>query len=108
MLTSQQVTGEFVALRSESAMASKQNLLSFIDTGRQVRRPPLVGMQFLHETPVRTTDFVRRRTWRNAKDLLGLVIGHFARSRRLALPRCRTTISVFTPAGIPAVEIRCE
>jgi len=33
-------------------MASKQNFLGLIDTGREIRRPPLVGMQFLYEGAV--------------------------------------------------------
>ena len=89
-------------------MASKQNFLGLIDSGRKVRRAPLVGMQFLHEQPVRPANVVRRSAMRNAKDLLSLLFGHFASARRMTLPRCRTTVTVFTPAGIPAVEIRCD
>ena len=89
-------------------MASKQNFLSLIDSGRKIRRAPLVGMQFLHEQPVRTANVIRRGALRNAKDLLGLLFGHFAATRRMALPRCRTTVTVLTPTGIPAVEIRCD
>src|ERR687888_173842 len=36
----------------ELAMAAKKDILSFIDAGREVRRAPLVGMQFLHERTV--------------------------------------------------------
>ena len=89
-------------------MASKQNFLGLIDPGRKVRRAPLVGMQFLHEQPVRPANVVRRSAMRNAKDLLSLLFGHFASARRMTLPRCRTTVTVFTPTGIPAVEIRCD
>jgi hypothetical protein len=32
-------------------MASKKNVFRLIDAGRKVRRPSLVGMQFLHEPP---------------------------------------------------------
>ena len=108
MLTNRKVADEFVALSCELAMASKQNFLGLIDTGRKVRRPPLVGVQFLHQPPVRANNFVRRGAWRNAKDLLSLVFSHFSGARRMALPRCRTRISVFTPTGIPAVEISCQ
>jgi len=42
-----------------------------------------------------------------AKDLIGLVLGHFPGSRRAA-PRCRIVLRVFTPSGMPAVKIRCQ
>jgi hypothetical protein len=42
-----------------------------------------------------------------AKDLIGLVLGHFPGSRRAAA-RCRITLRVFTLSGMPAVKIRCQ
>jgi hypothetical protein len=30
-------------------MVAKKDFLGFIDTGREIRRAPLVGMQFLHQ-----------------------------------------------------------
>jgi hypothetical protein len=41
------------------------------------------------------------------KDLVGLLLGHFPGSRRAA-PRCRIALRVFTPSGMPAVELRCQ
>ena len=41
-----------------------------------------------------------------AKDLIGLLIRHFAGPRRAAAPRCRTLLNVLTPSGMPAVKIR--
>jgi hypothetical protein len=35
----------------ESKMAPKQNALGLVDASRKVRRPPLIGIQFLHEDP---------------------------------------------------------
>ena len=88
-------------------MAAKQNILGLINAGREVRRPPLVGMQFLHEGPVRTSDLVGARSGLKAKDLIGLLFRHFAAGRSTTpLPRCRITLRVFTPAGLPAVKIR--
>src|SRR4029077_7805128 len=55
---------------STSAMASKQNVLGLIHASRQIRRPPLGGMQFLHEQAVRAADLDHACTWRNAKDLI--------------------------------------
>ena len=88
-------------------MAAKQNILGLIDASRKVRRPPLVGMQFLHEGTVGATDILRARPGLNAKDLISFLFSHFAAGRRAtAAPRCRIVLRVFTPAGIPAVKIR--
>ena len=86
-------------------MASKQHILRFIDAGGEVRRPPLVGMQFLHETAVGTPDVLGTRSRLKAKDLISLLFRHFAGARHAGLPRCRTSLRVFTPAGVPAVKI---
>ena len=86
-------------------MSAKKNLLGLIDAGSEVRRPPLVGMQFLHECAVGTSDFLRTRPRLKAKDLISLLFGHFAGTRRSALPRVCTVVRVFTPAGVPAVKI---
>src|ERR1700685_1170206 len=90
----------------ELAMAAKKNLFGLIDAGREIRRPPLVGMQFLHQSPVGVSDFLRTRPRLKAKDLISLLFGHFAGTRRAALPRVRTALRVFTPAGSAAVTIR--
>ena len=86
-------------------MRAKQSILGLVYTGSEIRRPPLVGMQFLHERAVGTSDFLSTRPRLKAKDLISLLLGHFAGTRRSALPRVRTTVRVFTPAGAPAVEI---
>jgi hypothetical protein len=54
---------------------------------------------------VRARDVVRGGARLQAKDLIGLLFGHFAAGRRPA-PRCRVLLRVLTPAGIPAVKIR--
>ena len=59
-------------------MAAKQNILGLIDASRKIRRPPLVGMQFLHEGSVSTTDFLRTSPGLKAKDLISLLFSHFA------------------------------
>ena len=88
-------------------MATKQGILGFINAGREVRRPPLVGMQFLHERPVGLPDILRTGARLKAKDLIGLLMRHWP-ARRAAPPRCRIGLRVLTPAGIPAVKIRCQ
>ena len=88
-------------------MAAKQDFLGLIDAGRKVRRPPLVGMQFLHERPVSTSDLFLGRSGLKAKDLISLLLRHFPAGRSVsAAPRSRILLRVFTPAGLPAVQIR--
>ena len=89
-------------------MAAKQSILGLIDAGREVRRPPLVGMQFLHEGSVSAADLLSARSGLKAKDLISLLFRHFSAGRGavVAAPRCRITLRVFTPAGLPAVKIR--
>ena len=96
-------------------MASKQNFLGLIDPGREIRRPPLVGMQFLHEGAVSAADLLRARPGLKAKDLIGLLFRHFAAERRAAaVPRCRIVLRVFTPAGLagdqdkPSIDCGCR
>src|SRR5258708_19758471 len=86
-------------------MRAKQSILSLGYTGGEVRRPPLIGMQFLHERAVRTPDFVPPRPRLQAKDLIGLLIRHFTARRRAALPPCRISLRVLTPAAKPPVQI---
>ena len=43
-------------------MAAEKNVLGFIDPGRKIRRPPLVGMQFLHQRAVGTPDLLGGRS----------------------------------------------
>src|SRR6202045_608401 len=95
----------FVALPELAVMRAKQSILSLVYTGGEVRRPPLVGMQFLHERAVRPSDLVAPRPRLQAKDLIGLLVRHFAARRRAALPPCRVTLRVLTPGGKPAVQI---
>jgi hypothetical protein len=90
-----------------SAMAAKQNILGLIDAARKVRRPPLVGMQFLHERSVGATNLAGVRSGLKIKDLISLLFRHFAagHSGTAAVPRTRIALRVFTPAGLPAVKI---
>src|SRR5438128_11038505 len=89
-------------------MRAKQSILGLVYTGGEVRRPPLVGMQFLHERTVGPADFVTPRPRLQAKDLIGLLVRHFAARRRAALPPCRISLRVLTPGGKPAVQIACK
>ena len=86
-------------------MRAKQSILGLVYTGSEVRRPPLVGMQFLHEGAVGPTDVVARRARLQAKDLIGLLVRHFAPRRRATVPPCPISLLVVTPRGKPAVQI---
>jgi len=86
-------------------MRAKQSILGLVYSGGEVRRPPLVGMQFLHERSVGSSDFLAPRARLQAKDLIGLLVRHFAARRRAALPACRISLRVLTPSGKPAVQI---
>src|SRR6202012_2114295 len=94
-----------VALSESAVMRSKQSILGLVYPGGEIRRPPLVGMQFLHERAVSASDVVAPRARLQAKDLIGLLRRHFAARRRAALPPCRVSLRVLTPGGKPAVQI---
>ena len=87
-------------------MAAEKYVLGLIDAGREIRRPPLVGMEFLHERAMRVPDLRGARPRLHAKDLISLLFSHFAAPARAPVSRCRITLSVFTPTGLPAVQIR--
>jgi hypothetical protein len=83
-------------------MVSTQHILRFIDAGREVRRSPLVGMDFLHEHRVATR---LSPTSQKARGLIAFLI-RFAGSQR-DVPRCAVALRVFTPSGKSAVQVRC-
>jgi hypothetical protein len=70
----------------------------FIDAGK-VRRPPLVGVNFLHE---------RRAGIAAIFALAGLmrfIVRQLATSGQDS-PRCNIALRVFTPSGMQAVRVR--
>ena len=89
-------------------MSAKQSVLGRVDARREVRRPPLVGMEFLHQPAMGLADGISRRPRLQAKDLIGLLVRHFAvrRSAAIVAPPCRIALRVLTPGGKPAVQIR--
>jgi hypothetical protein len=89
-------------------MLPEQRVLGFVDASRKVVRAPLVGVDPLHQRPMGADDFLRPSTGLKAKDLVGLLLRHWPARRAAALPRCRIGLRVLTPAGIPAVKIRCQ
>lgn len=89
-------------------MATQQNFLGLVDPSGEIRRPALVGVQLEHERAMRATYLDRARAWFDPEDLTRLFLGHRALARRLSRPRTRVFLDVFTPGGIPAVEIDFE
>ena len=90
-------------------MTAQQDVLGFVDPGRQIRRPPLVGMQFLHQRPVRARDVFPAGPLTKAENLIRFILGHGGSARaprpRAAAPRIVLSLSCLTPTGKPAIEI---
>src|SRR6266567_1826292 len=91
-----------------SAMAAKKDVSGLVDASREIRRSPSVGMQFLHEGPVGGFNIMDTGPRIKPKDLIGLLLHYWPGPRRAAPARCRIGLRVLTPAGIPAVKIRCK
>ena len=91
-----------------STMATKQNILGLVDAGREVVGAPLVGVELLHQRPVRPADLEVLGSRFKPQDLVRLFLGHRAMARRLSAPRTRIFLDVFTPSGVPAVQISFE
>ena len=90
-------------------MGAKQGILGLVYTGGEIRRPPLVGMQFLHEATMRPANLIAPRARMQAKDLISLLRRHFSARRRTAIlastPACPLALRVLTPGGKPAIQI---
>ena len=88
-------------------MTTQESVLGLIDPGRVIRRPPVIGMAFLHEAPVRPNDLVRSRPRSKTERLIGLLLGHFAPVAPgvRALPRVKITLNCRAPSGKTAIEL---
>ena len=89
-------------------MSAKQNFLGLVHPGREIRGASLVGVELLHQSPVRASDFRVGGARFKPQDLMRLFFGHRAMARRLSAPRTQVFLDVFTPSGRPAVEISFE
>ena len=87
-------------------MSAQQDFSRLVDASREVGRPSLVRMEFLHQGAMRFSDLVEARTRLKPQDLIGFLFRHYARLRMGARPRVTISLSVFTPAGKPAIKIR--
>jgi len=87
-------------------MTPQQHILGFVDSGREIRRPPVIGMQFLHEGSMRSDHFLLWRALLKSQYLISLIFRHRDRSgARPSAPRVTLVLRCSTPAGKPAVEI---
>ena len=68
-------------------MSAHQDILGFVDLGRQGRRPPVVGMQFLHERAMRPRDLFARGSLRKPQDFISFILGHAGRDAPAPAPR---------------------
>ena len=86
-------------------MSAQQDFSRLIYASSEIRRPSLIGMEFLDQRPMRMSDLVDARSRLKPQDLVGFIFRHYARVRMSARPRVAISLSVFTPAGKPAVKI---
>lgn len=83
----------------------QKDVLGLVDASGKAARAPGIRVDALHQGPVGFADRLLARPRLKPQDIVGLLLRHRARARRAALPRVTITLSVFTPAGRPAVEI---
>ncbi len=86
-------------------MPADQPVFRFVDLRRQEGRSADVRVDSLDQASVRLPNFRLPSSGLKPQNLVGLLLGHVARSRRAALPRVTIKLQVFTPAGLPAVQI---
>ena len=88
-------------------MTSHQDFFSLIHPGGESRRPPLVGVQFLHERAMRPRNVVARSAFLKSQDFISFIFRHrTALTRPVARPpRVTVAIRCFTPSGKSAVKI---
>lgn len=89
-------------------MSGQQDVLGFVDPGRQERTAAKVGMQLLHKAPMGLSDIRRASTRFKTKDLVGLLLSHGARSWRASFPAADIRLRVLAPEGKTAVKIRLK
>ena len=89
-------------------MLPEQRILGFVDASRKVVRAPLIRVDAFHQRPMGVDDLLGLGSGLKAKDLVGLLLRHWPTRRAAALPRCRIGLRVLSPAGVPAIKIRCQ
>ncbi len=87
-------------------MFGQEDVLGFVDTGSKKRRSPHIGMNSLHKAAMGFSDLRRRSSSFKTKNLVGLLLGHAARTGRASLPRATVRIKAFPPSGKADIKIR--
>lgn len=87
-------------------MSVQKDVLGLIDAARKVGRTPLIGVKLLHELAVGPPNLLGIRSRAKPQDLVGLLLRHRTALNIGPRPRVSIALSVFTPAGKPAVKIR--
>ena len=88
-----------------NSTSAQQQVLGGVDARSKKIRPAAIGVHPLHKAPVSLADLLFRGPRLKTKHLVGLLLGHGARSRRASLPRVVVRMRVVTPAGRPAVKV---
>jgi len=89
-----------------SSDGAEKNVLAHSHGPQDTSTPLGRDASFFMREPMRAADLVGVRTRLQAKDLISLLLRHFARNPKTSRPpRCRTTLHVVTPAGLPAVRV---
>ena len=93
---------------SPSLDAPQKHVLGLVGASRDIRRTPVVGMDFLHQRAMRTNHVVARRSFPKAEDLIRLFFGQARPEPAVsaATPRIALRLTCLTPAGKPAIQIR--
>ena len=86
----------------------QQRIFGLVDAGNQELASSGASRKHLEQSVVRRSDILAARPRSKAKDLMGLLLGHGARSLRSSEPRVNVRLRVLTPNGEAAVKIRFQ
>ena len=87
-------------------MSAHKPVSGRVDARSPLDRSALVGMPPFHQRPMSRADLLQGRPALKPQDLVGLLLRHRPWIRRTARPRVGISLSVYTPGGRSAVEIR--
>lgn len=86
-------------------MTTHEYVLGLVDPGRKARRPPVVGMNFLHQRAMSPRNFIPRRVLVKSQDFISFILGHRAEPPAIGAPAVSIILVCRTPVGKPAVHI---
>ena len=94
--------------RKPIALLTEQPVSGLIDPRRKIRRPPLIGMNFLNKLPMGLQDSLFRSSRFKTQHLIGFLFGQARARAMLRTPRVAISLICFTPSGRPAVRLRMK